>query len=499
MDASEGQEPGEMDYLPIFMDLRGRRGLVVGGGEVAARRVTLLRRVGASVTVVAPEVGTAMRRHLTDDAVAHFAEPFAPHHLRGCALAVAATDSRAVNHSVAQHARLSGIPVNVVDDRSLCTFIMPAIIDRSPVVIAVSTGGASPVLARMLRARLEAMIPAAYGRLAELAAKWRPRVRQLLPDAIGRRRFWEEVLEGRLAERVFANDADGAEATLRAALSEAVASITSPRGEVWIIGAGPGDPELLTLRALRLMQKADVVVHDRLVSEAVLKLARREAPRICAGKARAAHSMAQDEINELLGRLAREGNRVVRLKGGDPFIFGRGGEEIQALAAAGIPFSVVPGVSAATGCAAYAGIPLTHRDYSHQCVFITGDQKDGRLDLDWAGLARPHQTIVIYMGLKNLPTIAANLIAHGLASATPAAIVENGTRANQRVIVGTVGTLGALAAEAQITGPATAIIGEVVAVRDQVSIGTTHDATVPELVPHPEALGGVTAGRSAAR
>jgi uroporphyrin-III C-methyltransferase/precorrin-2 dehydrogenase/sirohydrochlorin ferrochelatase len=247
------------------------------------------------------------------------------------------------------------------------------------------------------------------------------------------------------------------------------------------------------------MQKADVVVHDRLVSEAVLELARREAPRIYAGKARAAHSMSQDEINDLLVGLAQEGKRVVRLKGGDPFVFGRGGEEIQALAAAGIPFSVVPGVSAATGCAAYAGIPLTHRDYSHQCVFVTGGRRDGCLDLDWAGLARRRQTIVVYMGLKNLPTITANLIAHGLAPATPGAIVENGTRADQRVIIGTLDTLGALAAEARITGPATAIIGEVVAVRDRLSIGIRHDATLPEIVPNPQGSDGMAARRSAAR
>ncbi len=467
----EGQS-GAMDYLPIFLDLRGRRALVVGGGEVAARRVNLLRRAGASVSLVAPKVGGAVRRQITNDALAHFAEPFAPDHLRGCALAVAATDSRAVNRSVARHARLAGIPVNVVDDPALCTFIMPAIIDRSPVVVAVSTGGASPILARMLRARLEALIPAAYGRLAKLAAAWRPRARGLLPDAVMRRRFWEDALDGPTSERVFANDAAGAEASLRAALANAAASRTPARGEVWIIGAGPGDPELLTLGALRLMQKADVIVHDRLVSDAVLELARRDAPRIYAGKARAAHSMAQDEINDLLVRLAREGKRVARLKGGDPFVFGRGGEEIQALAAAGIPFRVVPGVSAATGCAAYAGIPLTHRDYAQQCVFVTGGQKEGRLDLDWNGLAQPRQTIVIYMGLKNLGTIAANLIAHGLAPATPAAIVENGTRDDQRVIVGTAATIGVLATKARIAGPATAIIGEVVAVRDQVSAGS---------------------------
>ncbi len=483
MEALDGGPRRRLDYLPIFMDLRGRRGLVAGGGDVAARRVALLRRAGASVTVVAPQVGAAMRQQLADDAVAHFARPFAPDHLRGCALVVAATDSRAVNRTVARHARLGGIPVNVADDPALCTFIMPAIIDRSPVVVAVSTGGASPVLARMLRARLETAIPAAYGRLAELASTWRPRVRALLPDATARRRFWEDLLEGWLVERVFANDAGGAEETLRTALSDATGSRVSPGGEVWIVGAGPGDPELLTLRALRLMQKADVVVYDRLVSEAVLDLVRREAARIYAGKAPAAHSMAQDEINQLLVRLAREGKRVVRLKSGDPFVFGRGGEEIQALAAAGIPFTVVPGVSAATGCAAYAGIPLTHREYSHQCVFVTGGQRDGQLDLDWAGLARPRQTIVIYMGVKKLTRIAANLIAHGLAPATPAAIVENGTRVDQRVLVGTLETLGALAAEAPITGPATTIIGEVVAVRDQVA-GTAQSgvAHVPQAV-----------------
>ena len=448
-----------MAYFPVFLKLKGRLAIVVGGGAVAQRKVVLLRKAGARVRVVAPDLTPALRTDLSTGAIEHITEAFQPSHLDGAAVVVAATDRRSVNAQVSRHARLRGLPVNVVDDPELCSFIVPAIVDRSPVMVAVSTSGLSPVLARGIRARIETALPNGLGRLAELAGRYRDVVARRLPDGDSRRRFWERLFEGPVAEHMFANQDADAESALLDALNTAD---RGNNGQVFLVGAGPGDPDLLTIRALRLLQSADVIVHDRLVSDEVLDLARRDADRVYVGKRCGDHVMTQADINALLVRLAHEGKRVVRLKGGDPFVFGRGGEEMETLAREGITCHVVPGITAATGCAAYAGIPLTHRDHAQHCVFVTGHGKDGAPDLNWPALARPKQTLVIYMGLKQLPTISENLIAHGLAATTPAAIVENGTTPRERVVLGTLVDLPARARAESITGPSLIIVGDVV-------------------------------------
>ncbi|MEK9133424.1 MAG: siroheme synthase CysG, partial [Pseudomonadota bacterium] len=420
--------------------LKNRSCAVIGGGEVASRKLTLLLEAGAQVTVYAPTAGETIRRWAADGKIRHVAQEFRPEMLDGCALVIAATDDKSVNRQVSDAAKARNIPVNVVDQPDLCTFIMPSIIDRSPVIVAVSTGGSSPVLARLIRARLETLIPAGYGRLAKLVATFRDVVKQRFTHPPRRRRFWEEVLQGPIAELVYSGQDAAAEKALQRRI-EAVDGSQAPVGEVYLVGGGPGDPDLLTFRALHLMQQADVVVYDRLVSPAVLNLIRRDAERIYAGKERDNHAIPQEDINHLLVRLAKEGKRVVRLKGGDPFIFGRGGEEIDTLAAQGIPFQVVPGITAAAGCAAYAGIPLTHRDYAQSVVFVTGHLQDGTVNLNWKALVQPRQTIVFYMGLHGIDTICRELIRHGMPSSTLAALVQQGTTRNQRVLTGDLETL----------------------------------------------------------
>lgn len=445
-----------MDYLPLFLDLRDRPALVVGGGAVAARKAALLRAAGAKVRVVARNLNDDLRALDAKGVIVASERAFMPGDVVDKAVVIAATNDPRTNEQVAQAARLHNVPVNVVDRPALCTFIMPAIVDRSPVLIAVSSGGAAPALARRLRAQLEALIPMAYGRLAGLARRYRTTVQRHITSTAGRRRFWETVFAGPVGERVLA----GQEAQGERLLIQALAGKVPVTGEVYLVGAGPGDPELLTLRALRLMQQADVVLYDRLVSPPVLDLVRREAERIDVGKQCGRHTLAQAEIGALLVSYAREGKRVLRLKGGDPFIFGRGGEEIECLARAGVPFQVVPGVTAASGCAAYAGIPLTHRDCAQSVTFIAGHQRGERLDLNWAGLAKPGQTLVFYMGLGNVAALSERLIAHGLPATWPAAIIENGTRPEQRVHAGTLATLPRLAAMAGT--PSLIIVGEVV-------------------------------------
>jgi len=448
-----------MDFLPVFLQIRDRPCLVVGGGAVAARKVELLLQAGGRVTVVAPRLGETLRALHQAGRISHRRAAFSPADLDGCLLAIAATDDQAVNRQVSELCQARAIPVNVVDQPELCSFIMPAIIDREPVLIAVSTGGSSPVLARLLRGRLESLIPAAYGRLAALVAGFREQVKQRIP-ALQRRAFWEQVLQGPIAELVLS----GREGAARAALVDALerGMEPPPMGEVYLVGAGPGDPDLLTFRALRLMQQADVVLYDRLVNPAILELTRRDAERIYVGKARSRHTLRQEETNALLARLAKQGKRVLRLKGGDPFIFGRGGEEIQTLASEGIPFQVVPGITAASGCAAYAGIPLTHRDYAQSCLFVTGNLKDGSVDLNWESLVQPHQTVVFYMGLHGIEIICAELIAHGLPSDFPAALIEQGTTPRQRVHVATLATLPERVRAAEVRAPTLIIVGEVV-------------------------------------
>ncbi len=456
-----------MDYLPICIDLRGRPCLVVGGGEVAARKVALLERAGARVTVVAPELGAALSERRKAGGIQHVGRDFRDQDLDGVALVVAATDDPETNAQVSLAARARGLPVNVVDDPGASTFVMPAIVDRSPILVAVTSGGRAPVLARLLRARLEAWIPAGYGRLAGLAGRFRRRVQQRLPHIRARRRFWERVFEGPIAEEVLAGQEERAEAEMAALLERAAAEPEPAVGEVYLVGAGPGDPDLLTFRALRLMQKADVVLYDRLVAPAILDRVRRDAERIYVGKRRAHHSLRQEEINDLLIRLAREGKRVLRLKGGDPFLFGRGGEEIERLAEAGVPFQVVPGITAASGCAAYAGIPLTHRDYAQSVAFVTGHTQDGAVELDWPALARPQQTVVFYMGLSNAPVIAERLIAHGRAPETPVAVISQGTTPEQRVHITTLEGLAETLERESVRAPSVIIVGEVVRLRER--------------------------------
>jgi len=453
-----------MDYLPIFLDVRDEPCLVVGGGEVAARKAARLLGAGARVTVLAPELGAAFDADLAAGRIEHRAASFGPQDMAGFAVAIAATDDEAVNRAVAAAARQRRIPVNVVDQPALCSFIMPSIVERAPLIVAVSSGGASPVLARLMRARLETLIPAGYGRLATLAAAFRGQVKARFKPP-ERRRFWERVLQGPIAELVFSGRDTEARAALQSALDDP--RLAFGGGEVALIGAGPGDPDLLTFRALRLMQQADVVVYDRLVSRPILDLVRLDAERIYAGKERAKHALPQDDINHLLVRLAREGKRVVRLKGGDPFIFGRGGEEIDTLAAEGIPFQVVPGITAAAGCASYAGIPLTHRDYSQSVVFVTGHLQDGSMNLNWPALAQPRQTVVFYMGLVGLDILCHELVAHGLPAATPAALIQQGTTPQQRVLTGTLDTLPDIVRRGDVKAPTLIIVGEVVKLRER--------------------------------
>jgi uroporphyrin-III C-methyltransferase/precorrin-2 dehydrogenase/sirohydrochlorin ferrochelatase len=453
-----------VDYLPIFLDVRGQPCLVVGGGDVAARKCALLLRAGAQVTVVAPALEPGLDADLAAQRIAHRAAHFKPQDVEGFAVVIAATDEAAVNGVVAAAAKASRIPVNVVDQPALCSFVMPSIIERAPLIVAVSSGGASPVLARLLRARLESLIPAGYGRLAALAAAFRNEVKARFKPP-ERRRFWDRVLQGPIAELVLSGREDEARDALRRAIDDPRLAFSG--GEVALIGAGPGDPDLLTFRALRLMQQADVVVYDRLVSRPILDLVRRDAERIYAGKERANHTLPQEGINDLLVRLAREGKRVARLKGGDPFIFGRGGEEIDTLAAEGIPFQVVPGITAAAGCASYAGIPLTHRDYSQSVVFVTGHLKDGSMDLNWRALAQPRQTVVFYMGLVGIDLLCRQLVAHGLPAQTPAALIQQGTTPEQRVLTGNLDTLPGIVHASSVKAPTLIIVGGVVKLRER--------------------------------
>jgi uroporphyrin-III C-methyltransferase / precorrin-2 dehydrogenase / sirohydrochlorin ferrochelatase len=453
-----------MDYLPIFIKVRGRRALVVGGGTVALRKTQWLRRAGARVTVVAPEIVEELADLARSGAIRLHSRSFAPGDIAQCALAVAATDNVALNRDIHRLATKSGIPVNVVDCPELCSFIVPAVIDRSPLVIALSSGGAAPVLVRVLRARLEALLPQALGRLARIAGSFRRIVKARLPGAVARRRFWEDLFAADAIERLCGVDDNCARRHIAEALDRA-AHGAAPVGEVYLVGAGPGDPDLLTVRALRLMQQADVVLHDRLVAPGVLDLLRRDAERIDVGKRCGRHTMSQEAINRLMVELARSGKRVVRLKAGDPFVFGRGGEELEFLARHGIPFQVVPGVTAALGCAAYAGIPLTHRDHAQSCVFVTGHSADGDVDLDWAGPSRPNQTLVVYMGLGALPALSARLIGQGAEAGTPVAAIENGTRADQRVVVSTLRDIAADIAVRGLEGPVLIVIGSVVSLR----------------------------------
>ncbi len=449
-----------MDYFPVFLDLKNRLCLLIGGGEVATRKGRMLAKAGARLRIVAPEISVELRELAEKNQGELHEREYLSSDLRDCVLAIAATDSESLNKKISADAQVLNLPVNVVDTPALCTYITPAIIDRSPLVIAVSSGGEAPVLARLVRTKLETLIPARYGKLAQIASQWRERIKARFSDGDSRRKFWEKILQGPAAELMMNGQEEAANTFINNELAADQSALT--QGEVYLVGGGPGDPELLTLRALRLMQQADVVLYDRLVSDGVMELVRRDAERIYVGKRRSEHAMEQENINQLLVDLAKQGKRVLRLKGGDPFIFGRGGEEIELLAQHHIPFQVVPGITAASGCAAYAGIPLTHRDYAQSVRFVTGHLKSDDTNLSWPELANPTQTLVFYMGLVGLKDICESLIAHGRSPQTPVALIEKGTTQDQRVFVSDLVSIADVVAEKDVHAPTLFIVGEVV-------------------------------------
>ncbi|RWT27424.1 siroheme synthase CysG [Aeromonas caviae] len=453
-----------MDYLPIFCRLDNKPVLLVGGGEVAQRKARLLLDAGAQLTVVAPDLDPELAELAANGSIEWLAGEFAPQQLTGKWLVVAATDRREVNALVYQSANQARIFANVVDDPKRSSFIMPSIIDRSPLMVAISSGGKAPVLARLLREQLEALLPQHLGAVATFAGSLRERVKARFAIMGERRRFWERLLG---ADRLGQALARGDHASANQLADNLFADESQTAGEVVLVGAGPGDPGLLTLHALRQMQQADVVVYDRLVSDEVMALVRRDAKRIFVGKQAGNHCVPQEGINQLLLEEAKKGQRVVRLKGGDPFIFGRGGEELETLVGSGIGFQVVPGITAASGCAAYAGIPLTHRDHAQSVRFVTAHGKGGAQDLDWPLLAKDRQTLVFYMGLSSCATIREQLLTHGKAGSTPVALIERGTQPSQRVIRGTLDQLPALAVG--VESPALIMVGSVVTLADQLA------------------------------
>lgn len=453
-----------MDIFPISLKLQQQRCLIVGGGHIAYRKAGLLQKAGAIIDVVAPDIDAALLE-LVQQSQGHYeAAAFNTEiPLRQYRLVIAATDDAAINRQVFEACEAENVLVNSVDDPPHCRFMVPAIVDRSPLLISVATNGASPVLSRQIRTQLETSIPHGMGKLADFSGQWRAAVKAKIQNPEERRIFWENLYASPLKEQVFNDNLQEANRLIEQALQE----WTTPKGEVYLVGAGPGDPELLTLKALRLMQQADVVIYDRLVSDPIMELCRRDAEKIYVGKARSNHAVPQEGINALLVKYAQEGKRVCRLKGGDPFIFGRGGEEIEELFAAGVAFQVVPGITAASGCSAYAGIPLTHRNYAQSVRFLTGHLKEGSPELPWSELVYENQTLVLYMGLVGLEKICQKLIAHGQRPDMPVALVSKGTTPEQKVVVGTLADIASKVTEHQIQAPTLTIIGEVVKLREQ--------------------------------
>ncbi|MDG2251804.1 MAG: siroheme synthase CysG [Gammaproteobacteria bacterium] len=456
-----------MEFLPIFLDIKERHCVLVGGGEVAYRKALLLIKAQAKLIIVATNFCDSLVELANGNSFVRIDSDFSPRHLQDAILVIAATDDEHVNAFVAETAAKENIPVNVVDQPALCSFIMPAIVDRSPVVVAISSGGKSPVLTRKIKTLNESMISDREGDLALLLGEYRDAVKERFSSFNERLRFWEELLESELTELVYSGKTDAAKELI-------VRYLTTKKkerlgGEVYLVGAGPGDPDLLTLRALRLMHKADVVLYDRLVSPEVMNKLRPDAEKIHVGKARSNHTVEQESINQMLVRYAREGKRVLRLKGGDPFIFGRGGEELSSLTNAEIPFQVVPGITAASGCASYAGIPLTHRDYAQSVRFLTGHLKDGELILDWKNLVQEHETLVFYMGLLGISTICEQLVKHGMEASMPIAVVQQGTRRSQRVLSAELKTMPALIENSNLKAPTIIIIGKVVDLRAELN------------------------------
>ena len=518
-----------MNTFPLFFKLEGRKVLIVGGGDVALRKADLLSRAGASITIVAPDICEELQALLHSNQHELIYENYNKKYMQGARVIIAGTDDEALNHQIHADATELNIPINVVDTPPLCDFIFPAIVDRNPIVIGISSNGKAPVLARLLRARLETLIPQGYGKLAKLAGDFRVEVKTKIPTLTGRRQFWERAFEGQVSELMFAGNETQAAAQLQADLDSTVAQIVKnnavttslvnsneakhvnghniqtasttapvltdesfannshhhaaaksvqPVGEVYIVGAGPGDPELLTFKALRLMQQADIVYYDALVSPQVLDLCRRDADKIYVGKKRSNHAVAQLGINELLVNEAKKGRRVVRLKGGDPFIFGRGGEEIESLRAHNIPYQVVPGITAANAAASYAGIPLTHRDHSQSVRFVTGFLKAGAPNNNFKSFLNTDETVVFYMGLHSLARLTEGLIEAGRSSKTPIAIVSNASMPNQQVLTGTLATITELQEQNQLPTPALLIMGDVVALHHDLAWYNLHNKSV---------------------
>ncbi len=456
-----------MEYLPLCFKLINQPCLIVGAGEVAARKIELLIKAQAKITVIAENISDAIHEIAERYPIEIRQQRFQADDVKSFQLVISATANTETNLAVANAANTHHLPVNVVDNPQLCSFIFPAIIDRTPIIAAVTSSGASPVLTRLLRAKLETVLPAKLGELASLAQQFRPRVKQAFATINERRKFWEQLFEGSVPELIYSGQIEQAKQALTRLLKNQPSDQNA--GEVYLVGAGPGDPDLLTFRALRLMQQADVVLYDRLVSAEILELTRRDAKKIYVGKQRNNHTLQQESINELLAKLAKQGNRVLRLKGGDPFIFGRGGEEIETLMQENIRFQVVPGITAASGCATYSGIPLTHRDHAHSCLFVTGHLQDHSLNLNWRQLAQPKQTVVVYMGLSALDQICDNLIKHGCSSSHPIAIIQQGTTHNQQTLTGTLKSLPELVKEKQVKAPTLIIIGSVVQLHEKLN------------------------------
>ncbi|MFT4655693.1 MAG: uroporphyrin-III C-methyltransferase/precorrin-2 dehydrogenase/sirohydrochlorin ferrochelatase [Patiriisocius sp.] len=456
-----------MQYFPIFLDTTELNCLVVGAGEVAARKVELLLKTSAQITVVAPEVCNTIKQLALENKLSLHIRSYEEDDLAARQLIFVATDDSLLNAQIHHQAKLRNILVNVVDNTPLCQFITPSIVDRSPIIIAISSGGVAPVLLRYLRQKLESLIPQKISLLGKFSEKFRDQVKSRINSVTKRRYFWEDVLDGDISEQVLQGNEDKAQLMM---LDKLQTDENVPaKGEVYLVGAGPGDPDLLTFRALRLMQKADVVVYDRLVSPEIMELVRRDAEKIYVGKAKSKHTVPQEQINELLVNQALAGNRVVRLKGGDPFIFGRGGEEIETLIENGIGFQVVPGITAASGAASYAGIPLTHRDHAKSVVFATGHLRDNSINLNWAALAQEDQTIVFYMGLTGLPIICKKLVEHGMASTTQIAMVQSATTNQQKVVTGNLEDIQLKAELANIQAPALIIVGSVVSLHKKLN------------------------------
>ena len=450
-----------MSYLPLFIDVTGKKCLVVGGGKVASRKLIPILSTNMIVTLISPdiidEIHQASNEHKNLKIIKR---RFNSEDIEDQFLIVAATNDTKINKEIAKISKEKNILINMAEDSISGNTLIPSVVDRDPIKIAVSSGAASPILTRLVKTKLETVIPYSFSKLAEFMMEYRSAVKKTFSKISERRNFWEIFLDGPISEMVLSGHVDKAKKALEKSLEEKV--MLEKTGEVYLVGAGPGDPELLSFKALRLMQKADIVIYDRLVSRPIMNLIRQDAEKIYVGKQRADHTMPQENINQLLARLALEGKKVLRLKGGDPFIFGRGGEEIESLIKDDIPFQIVPGITAASGCASYAGIPLTHRDYSQACIFVTGHLRDGTVNLNWKMLAHEKQTLIFYMGMHGSKIICEELVKHGLKKQTPAALIVKGTTEDQEVIIGDLESMPEIILKNKIIPPTLLIIGDVV-------------------------------------